>query len=426
MYASLSFGVNAVIMFAGYTFILRPRWGRAAAILVPAALIFVVALLMQNGVHVPQIRGPILLPVVIGCVFLLFRDRWAVKIAAILLMESIEVFADMATWPLTALIIQANGRAHLRALALSPDSLYMRVVYWCIMAALITVLVFLWNRYVRSRHLEHAQALLLSASVLLVTQIIFMEQVFEAVSTENVNQPVTWMLVAIDCIGFAMLCTAFGLLRDNASAAARAAALSGRKTAQDKYVTDLRAYAESIVQSEKQLYESIDQLAMLLEYGTDSDVQRRLDSMLNTPAALESGIYAKNSLAVNSLIAQKVTEAQAAGVELEFRTAMDLAPPLSEFDACTILSNVLDNAIAAAGKVRGKRWVRLQILRRAGLLIFECANPYVRGRFASARGREHGFGQSIIRDVTERNGGSILTQKDGVFRLVISLPLSGL
>lgn len=423
LYASLSFGVNALIMFTGYTFILQPRFSRIVSILAPAALVVTVSVLMQNGIHLPQIRGTLLLPVIIACVFLLFRDRWAVKTAAILLMESIEVFSDMTTWPLTALIARANGRAYLRAMAVSPDSLFMRVIYWCLLAALIAVLIVLWNKYVRLRHPERSHALLLSTCVLLVTQIIFMEQVFEALSEESVSQPVTWLLIAIDCAGFGMLCMAFDLFRDNAAAAARADALRRRKTAQDKYMTDLFAYTESIEDSEEQLYGSVDQLAMLLDCGTDGDVWRMLDRMREAPAALSPGIYARSSLAVNSLAAQKAAEAKAAGVQLEYRTDLDLVPPLSEFDACTILSNVLDNAIAAASKVRGQRWVRVQLLRRGNLLILECSNPCLRSPFASARGREHGFGQSIVRDVVERNGGSVLTQKDSVFRVVISLPL---
>lgn len=425
VYAALAFCVNALIMFTGYTFILTLRFRRTTTILVPTTVIGCVCYLIRGSIYVEAVRGGVIMPILIFFVLVLFRDKLLMKISAIVLMEAAEVFSDMATWPLVALTERADDRAQLDIIVRSPEALYARVYYWMILILLIFVLARLWNKFVRPQrlHRNRGQRFILSASLLLCAQVLFLEQMSEMLAEERVSQYVIWLLALVDGIAFLMLCSAFGLFRDSAFLAAEADNLRQRKRAQQKYMDALTAYAASIEKTWSDLYSSVDTLGMLLDYGTDSDVLRALDHMANPCAPPEKGIYAANSLAVNSLVTQKAAAAQDIGASFDCSTSIDLVPPLTEFDACTILSNVLDNALAGTKELPDGRWIRLQLTQRAGLLLLECTNSCAKSRDSAARGREHGLGLRIVQDTVRRNKGTVHLTKDDMFRIVISLPV---
>lgn len=421
IYAALAFAVNALIMFLGYSFILTPRFPRYVVVLLPTVCVAVGGLLISSLIYEPAVRGTVMMPLLVLCVFVLFRDPVRVKISALLLMEAIEVFADMATWPLAALTVHVDDKAQISAMVRTPEAFYVRLYYWLIAGGITLVLVILWKKYVRPRHLRAEHPLILTAAIFVFAQVLFMEQISEAISAERISTVDTWVLVGMDFLGSTILCIAFSLFRDDTAVAFTSDTLHRRKKMQEQYMEEIAVYAASIREMRDQMYGSVEMLSMLLDYGTDDDVRRVLESLGKQVPGLGPGIYS-DSLAVNSIISDKEAAARRQGIVLECPASIDLAPPLSEFDACTILSNVLDNAIAAVSDLPKERWIRLTLQRRAGLLIFECINPRVRGRRRRSRGREHGLGLNIVKDVVRRSGGTFHAEKGEKFRVVISLP----
>ena len=106
---------------------------------------------------------------------------------------------------------------------------------------------------------------------------------------------------------------------------------------------------------------------------------------------------------------------------------------VSESDIVTILSNILDNAIEATEKCNTKKMVVLQISKhdQERLLFIDSSNTclqesLVEGKRYTTKDDKvnHGYGISNIKYVVEKNNGEcIIDQKDGLFRIIITIPL---
>ena len=62
--------------------------------------------------------------------------------------------------------------------------------------------------------------------------------------------------------------------------------------------------------------------------------------------------------------------------------------PVPEGDLCTLLMNLLDNALEACRKVEGgDRWIRFQAQVNRGILFIQCENSYQGSLRKDGRGR---------------------------------------
>ena len=105
---------------------------------------------------------------------------------------------------------------------------------------------------------------------------------------------------------------------------------------------------------------------------------------------------------------------------------------ISESDIVTILSNILDNAIEATEKCDNKKSV-LQISKQdqKHLLYIDSSNTCLPDLFIEEKHHTtkenketHGYGISNIKYTVEKNNGEcIIDQKDGIFRIIITIPL---
>lgn len=105
---------------------------------------------------------------------------------------------------------------------------------------------------------------------------------------------------------------------------------------------------------------------------------------------------------------------------------------ISESDIVTILSNILDNAIEATEKCDNKKIV-LQISKQdqKHLLYIDSSNTCLPDLFIEEKlhttkenKENHGYGISNIKYTVEKNNGEcIIDQKDGIFRIIITIPL---
>lgn len=90
--------------------------------------------------------------------------------------------------------------------------------------------------------------------------------------------------------------------------------------------------------------------------------------------------------------------------------------PIAEYELFTILGNLLDNALEAAEKCSNlNRYVKLKIHMVNRMLVLEMENGYQdepqerRGKFISSKQGEgeHGWGIENVREIVEKNGGTM-------------------
>ena len=94
------------------------------------------------------------------------------------------------------------------------------------------------------------------------------------------------------------------------------------------------------------------------------------------------------------------------------------------------VSNGLENALNAAGKMTGdRRWVELYCVVRLDKLLIEIRNPYTgqisfRDGLPETAQAHHGYGCLSIRTITQLHRGLCeFRAEDGIFTLRVALPL---
>lgn len=140
--------------------------------------------------------------------------------------------------------------------------------------------------------------------------------------------------------------------------------------------------------------------------------------------------YCENEI-VNLLLSFFEGAAQRAGVAFSAVSNAPASLPIRDTELCSLLSNSLENAVAAASAVPEKegRTVAAQVRVHRGKLLLSVTNPYV-GRVTLREGMpqterwEHGHGTRSISAIAELHGGQALfSAQEGVFSLKVMIPL---
>ncbi len=147
------------------------------------------------------------------------------------------------------------------------------------------------------------------------------------------------------------------------------------------------------------------------------------------------------TLSVNhEIVDAALLDAQIRSEKLQIQWSVEgnIPPELSmtDFDLCTIFSNVLANSLEACEKLPPEqRTIDLEIRRYANYVIIELENPTEcsvetekLGSITSKNDVEnHGYGIANVRTVVERNGGEIsFENREGIFCVRILLPFEKL
>lgn len=166
----------------------------------------------------------------------------------------------------------------------------------------------------------------------------------------------------------------------------------------------------------------------LMARGETDKAQAYLQELADSPALHSSCRICENEL-VNVVISAKLEEMRRLGIHADVQIALPDGLTISDTDLCSLLSNALDNAIEAA-YVSDEKRVAIHCREERGLLML-CVENSVSGtvapdlRTTKKDKRNHGFGLSSMREITQRHGGVLSTEiKAHTFELVVALPLT--
>jgi len=141
---------------------------------------------------------------------------------------------------------------------------------------------------------------------------------------------------------------------------------------------------------------------------------------------------------LGALLLAKAATASERGVELRVGndTVMTRSALESE-DLITLLGNLIDNAVDAAATSLSNRWVSVSVTERDGevVMIVHDSGPGVpagvdgqifQEGFSTKQGpgrKRRGFGLALVRQVAQRQGGSVSVVNDGGARFTVRIPL---
>lgn len=159
----------------------------------------------------------------------------------------------------------------------------------------------------------------------------------------------------------------------------------------------------------------------LEEYGELHDyLEPVYQDMMKTGKALKTSIPA-----VNALLKAKMAEAENKGIDFYVEVKSDLKGlKIEAWELCKVLSNLLDNAMAALLEKNAERKLMVDVTEDAQAYIFSVQNngPMIpveiqdnifKQGFTTKQGSDHGMGLYIVSEVLRKNSGTVeLTSND--------------
>lgn len=185
---------------------------------------------------------------------------------------------------------------------------------------------------------------------------------------------------------------------------------------------DLRNHAQTML-----AYLDLDQTDELRKYLMDlSRSFEQVDNVLRT-----------GNVMADAILNSKLSLVRSKGIEINAKATVPSSSSIPDVSLCTILGNLLDNAMEACLRIRdgGERFIRVYIAPMKDQLYVNVTNsaPGLArregGRYISSKpGRgamaRHGFGLSQIDRAAKLYGGYVnRQQEEGVFATEVMLPL---
>ena len=175
---------------------------------------------------------------------------------------------------------------------------------------------------------------------------------------------------------------------------------------------------------------------IMVDQGADKEKVRKLlgetnDWMERTHVAR----YCENSV-VNALLTVKKAKAFEQGINMNIQCQMrEHLEEIEEIDLCSLVGNLLDNAIEACAKVqqRDKRTINIKAGERGGYQILRIENTYEdnpvleQGRIKTTKENEqnHGYGLKMVERICKKYNGKLECDfKDKVFTATTWIEIS--
>lgn len=213
----------------------------------------------------------------------------------------------------------------------------------------------------------------------------------------------------------AALISAFGVLRafSRQEAAAQALALKNHLATESCHALQERIEADSKIRHE--LKHRLTVLDCLCKNQDLSGIRGVLDEMQQEQEQSTRTTFTGNPM-VNAILQDAAARAHRSSIQLEAEVVIPDELPFPDTDLCSLLMNLLDNALEAAAKVipSKDRFVSFQMDLRTGHLVITCRNSFTgvlkkdrQGNLLTAKKDtlSHGFGYRQMKGITKKYNG---------------------
>lgn len=163
----------------------------------------------------------------------------------------------------------------------------------------------------------------------------------------------------------------------------------------------------------------------------NGELERYLDDLADDLTQADTSIKTGNVMA-DAVLNSKLSVAEQKGVRLNVKAHISNDVSLTDVELCSILGNLLDNAMEACEKLPiDARFIRVYIDKFKGQFYLSVQNssPAVvrdKGIFHTTKAGTHGFGLFRIDRIAKKYGGYVNRQyEEGVFATELLLPLNG-
>jgi len=189
------------------------------------------------------------------------------------------------------------------------------------------------------------------------------------------------------------------------------------------YYSAVKNRREHLAEMHKDFGSRLEAASGLVTDGKNADAHKMIDHIAGKVRLARENIYCTIPV-VNAVLVEKEKACEELGIELMVNLNIPNPLVVSQMHLCSILSNILDNAINACQKmcVAGahKPVIRLSSIVDGDYLFIKSTNPSNKPDKMPGIGR--GYGLRILADLAMRYGGSFQSNyNEGIFTVVMSL-----
>lgn len=168
-------------------------------------------------------------------------------------------------------------------------------------------------------------------------------------------------------------------------------------------------------------------LHTIRQMGDMEQIQEYLTDLIGQNERIRPVVQCGNKM-LDILLNGKLFYAVDAGIHVDIqRIAVPEKLLLSDTDMCSLITNIIDNAIDAALKSKAASpFIRLDIHTRDGFLAIVCENSYDPTAVKEEKREtvpKHGLGLKIIRNIAHRYDGVLLIEEADCYRTKVVIPL---
>ncbi len=357
---------------------------------------------------------------------LCFKEKKIICIFAASLETATLLVSDIAVSSISYLAY--NKFLASKATEHSWDTLIYVLMTDIILASVMFVLIVLWNKFF---HKAHTRSLLLFV-LFPISQYVF----FAACSYQ------TWTVSQLSLLDnpFIIAAIVLSLLADIAMLRAltqnskmqqlkqRLADMQHEMDIQLQYYDGLADKMQEVREYRHDINNLISVTEALLLGSCTDDGRILFEELKEKAAASAMPIYSADPT-VNAVLYHKAQAAKEKGISFSVSMARDECFPFERSDICSMLANLLDNALREAEKFSDS-FVEVSVSKSMGLLHLNVTNSTDKSigseRPSSDKpdSEKHGFGLEIVERVADKyNGKFVLSADNGTARAAVVLPL---
>ena len=132
---------------------------------------------------------------------------------------------------------------------------------------------------------------------------------------------------------------------------------------------------------------------------------------------------------MDAILSAKLAQARSEGISVDVQANLPDTLTLTDVELSIVIGNLLDNAVEACRAAAGRRFIRLSIRMKGGMMYFYLLNSAgakqkkVGSLFRTGKSGAHGFGLYRAEAILKKHGGWVkYNSEDGAFTSEFLVP----
>lgn len=161
------------------------------------------------------------------------------------------------------------------------------------------------------------------------------------------------------------------------------------------------------------------------------EVERALAYIEQLDRSLQSvdTLLKTGNVTVDAILSARLAQARSEGISVDVQANLPDTLALTDVELSIVIGNLLDNAIEACRAAEGRKFIRLSIRMKGGMMYFYLLNAAgakqkkVGSLFRTGKSGAHGFGLHRAEAILKKHGGWVkYNSEDGAFTSEFLVP----